>query len=134
MSYFIIFSYSLSNPFLPRLSSLMPLCLPIPCLVRILSYCFFSLLLLSFFLDVESSTSKSGCPSAVCIPYSSVPGMDYASNVYAKAIATLAKQVHKDHHKIVPCHKLAIDSMDIGIFCFYLYSTILLTFCSLFPR
>ena len=87
------------------------------------------------FCDYLSSTdNQQQTTVTVHIPYSSVPDMDYVSNVYAKAITTLAKQVHKDHHETVPCHKLATNSMDIGMFHIYLYSTILLIFHSFFPR
>lgn len=70
-----------------------------------------------FILDVES-VSSNGRRSTVRIPYSSVPRMDYASSVYAKALATLAKQVHKDHDS-VPCPKSSTDdAMDIGMYQF----------------
>ena len=48
--------------------------------------------------------------------------MDYSSSVYAKAIATLAKQVHQDH-SLVSCVKPSDDdSMDIGMSFFLLFS------------
>jgi hypothetical protein len=52
-----------------------------------------------YFLDVsiKKTVSNGARPSTVCLPYSSVPGMDYSSRVYAKAISTLSKQIHSDN-------------------------------------
>lgn len=64
-------------------------------------------------LNLDSGTSsKSETRSAVRLPYSKVPNMDYSSRVYSKAIATLAKQVH---HDFKPCIKSSDDdTMDVG--------------------
>ena len=55
-------------------------------------------------------------PSSVRIPYSYVPGIDFSSNAYQRALSTLGKQVHKDtKHDMVACSKSPdVVPMDIG--------------------
>ena len=78
-----------------------------------------------FTLATNNSLVKGKQACTVHLPYSSVPGMDFSSRVYAKALATLAKQVHKDHNAIscFTCSKPSDDnSMDIGMsFLFLLF-------------
>ena len=79
---------------------------------------FLSMLTFLFTLATNNSLVKGKQACTVRLPYSSVPGMDFSSRAYAKALATLAKQVHKDHNAIscFTCSKSSDDnSMDIGM-------------------
>jgi hypothetical protein len=86
--------------------------------------------ILTAFLDAKNAPSKASRPCTVRLPYSSIPGMDYSSRVYIKALATLGKQVHANDHQLLTCSKLSSnkDSMDLGkliyFFSFYLWLNI----------
>ena len=86
---------------------------------------FLSMLTFLFTLATNNSSVKGKQACTVCLPYSSVPGMDFSSRAYTKALATLTKQAHKDHNTIscFTCSKSSNDnSMDIGMsFIFLLF-------------
>ena len=93
---------------------------------------FLSMLTFLFTLATNNSLVKGKQACTIHLPYSSVPGMDFSSRVYAKALATLAKQVHKDHNAslvlLVLNHPMIILWTSVCLFFFSCFS-FFLTFC-----